>query len=387
MPGDDLKSELPSNESRQNDWVYEHNIEGEGRWTNRKLEQEINDDGLKKDDWAYKAVVFALQLFCDFHDKQTNVISKFAAQQKPNISISDYQARIVRYTRDSHPAFHIIAVIYCDRMISNTKYPFILNSLSVHRAYLACVLLANKVFGEKQSTNKVFAQAGGLGYVYVDKKNEASGKVERILKPEINLLEIEVLNMLEFELKVDVTEFTQYKSVLEEGYKRSCAWHAAPVTLLSPPQLLASPKVEEKPPANAQGPSVPLSSLWVPVVPDTSSLGHVSHSSSLPLPTATSVSSSSSDATKLPLDSLSGTSKAASTGEDDIGKYLLEDTTPAGVQPQLNLALDPTSALLPLRLFNVELGVPLVPVHGKYRNQTEVFSDDDNTGQALKKRR
>ncbi|KAJ4900292.1 Cyclin [Raphanus sativus] len=105
-----------------------------------------------------------------------------------SISIRSYLERILKYANCSHSCY-IVAYIYLDRFIK--KQPFLLfNSLSIHRFIITSVLVSAKFIDDLCYNNGYYAQVGGIS------------------KEEMNLLELDFLFGIGFQLNVTVSTFS-----------------------------------------------------------------------------------------------------------------------------------------------------------------------------------
>jgi len=128
-------------------------------------------------------------------------VTRFQALRAPQIAIKAYLKRIVKYSNCSEECF-ILALIYIDRLIKvNEK--FMLNSLNVHRLMITSVMLGAKFFDDQYYNNAHFGKVGGVSC------------------KEINLLEIEFVFMINFNLYVDTDLYETYSKRLES--------HAQPI--------------------------------------------------------------------------------------------------------------------------------------------------------------
>lgn len=137
---------------------------------------------------------------------QNAIKTKFTSKSKPTIAIKDYLSRIMNFFKCSQETL-ILAMIYIDRVTESISH-FVLNSLNIHRSVnfykkyninffcrilVTSVTIAAKFFDEIYYTNAYYAKVGGLS-----------------LK-ELNLLEIEFLNLIDYRLYVDSDIFFQYR--------------------------------------------------------------------------------------------------------------------------------------------------------------------------------
>jgi len=84
--------------------------------------------------------------------------------------------------------------VYIDRLISKRKV--VLDALNVHRLVVTSVMLAAKFFDDMYLDNHHYAAVGGVP------------------KTEMNILELEFLFLLEFNLFVTTADYDMYRSAL-----------------------------------------------------------------------------------------------------------------------------------------------------------------------------
>jgi len=139
-----------------------------------------------------------LTRLCERNDRfmiNQTAVTRFQALRAPQIAIKSYLERIVKYSNCSEECF-VLALIYIDRLIKvNEK--FMLNSLNVHRLMITSVMLGAKFFDDQYYNNAHFGKVGGVSC------------------KEINLLEIEFVFMINFNLYVETDLFETYSKRLE----------------------------------------------------------------------------------------------------------------------------------------------------------------------------
>eukprot|EP00178_Gracilaria_changii_P002096 TRINITY_DN130_c2_g2_i1.p1 TRINITY_DN130_c2_g2~~TRINITY_DN130_c2_g2_i1.p1 ORF type:complete len:329 (+),score=64.50 TRINITY_DN130_c2_g2_i1:342-1328(+) len=124
--------------------------------------------------------------------------SVFHALQPPSITPVEYLRRLARYAFCSRSAF-ILAFYYLQKIAGLPKTCLTITSLSIHRLLLTATLLATKMVDDILYDNAHFAKVGGL-----DVK-------------ELNMLELDMLSVLRFELCVSAEQFEAFeRSVLSE---------------------------------------------------------------------------------------------------------------------------------------------------------------------------
>jgi len=138
-----------------------------------------------------------LNRLCERNDKyiMTNTtVTRFHALRAPEITTKFYIKRIAKYSSCSEESF-VLALIYIDRLISKNGN-FLVNSLNVHRLIITSIMLAVKFFDDQYLNNAYFGEVGGVSC------------------KEMNLLEIEFLFMINFELYVESDLFHKYQERL-----------------------------------------------------------------------------------------------------------------------------------------------------------------------------
>ena len=125
--------------------------------------------------------------------QQQQEITKFHALKPPQISVLAYLERIYKYANCSSECF-VLALIYIDRLIS--KNNFLLTDLNVHRVLITAVMLAAKFFDDAYYNNAYYAKVGGIAV------------------SELNVLEVEFLFRIHFELHCASDVYVQYHGEL-----------------------------------------------------------------------------------------------------------------------------------------------------------------------------
>jgi hypothetical protein len=164
------------------------------------------------------------QLFSNPLDKlpsDVRSISLFHTERIPSIGIADYLTRIALYGEASEEvlvmAFIHISRIHhanqvalqlvaqgADPMTLNPK-PFVLNTLSIHRLLLLSIVCSAKFFDDAYFNNHFYAKIGG------------------ITLRELNLLEIEFLALISFDLHIPSGVYKRfYKELCNSALHPSC---------------------------------------------------------------------------------------------------------------------------------------------------------------------
>ncbi|CAD8052205.1 unnamed protein product [Paramecium primaurelia] len=133
--------------------------------------------------------------------KETDVLelesnSIFHAITAPAISIYNYLQRINKYTHCSEQCF-VIALIYLDRL-QEKHANLVLNSHCIHRFLLLAIVTAIKFQDDDYYKNEYYAKIGGIN-----------------LK-EINKLEQEFLEYMNYDLFIDEQQYQIYENRLLE---------------------------------------------------------------------------------------------------------------------------------------------------------------------------
>lgn len=115
--------------------------------------------------------------------------SKFQCSYPPVISILSYLQRLRKYSNCSDSCF-VVLLIYVDRIIESRRIT--LTCLNVHRVILTAVLISSKFHDDIFYNNAFYAKLGGIS------------------APEMNILEIEFLKMINFSLFVDSVAYEKY---------------------------------------------------------------------------------------------------------------------------------------------------------------------------------
>lgn len=138
-----------------------------------------------------------------------NFSSGFTAKSVPSISVRDYLKRIATCSHCSDECF-ILALIYIDRITENKK--FIIKSLNIHRSNFAMRSSSDSLLSHRLLLVGVMLAAKFFDDIYYN--NEYYSRVGGIPKKEINQLEIEFLNYINFTLYVDPIIFFRYRERL-----------------------------------------------------------------------------------------------------------------------------------------------------------------------------
>lgn len=121
-------------------------------------------------------------------------LTRFHSRAAPGISIGAYLRRLAKYTTLDKPCM-LVVLIYIDRVCERMS-GFTICSLTVHRFLCAAVVCATKALCDSFSTNAHYARVGGISLV------------------EMNLLEKEFLNVIDWRLMVTAPVIQHYYTSL-----------------------------------------------------------------------------------------------------------------------------------------------------------------------------
>ncbi|GJZ45142.1 cyclin-U4-1-like protein [Tanacetum coccineum] len=125
----------------------------------------------------------------------TQKLSVFNGLIRPNISIQSYLERIFKYANCSMSCY-VVAYVYLDRFVK--KQPYLpINSFNVHRLLVTSVLTSIKFMDDICYNNAYYARIGGISTA------------------EINVLEVDFLFRLGFNLNVTPDTFRAYCMYLQ----------------------------------------------------------------------------------------------------------------------------------------------------------------------------
>lgn len=127
-----------------------------------------------------------------------NNLTRFHSRTPPNISLSDYLRRIVKYTSVEKSCL-LILLIYIDRICELHPH-FTVSSLTVHRFLITAVTVSSKALCDSYCTNSHYAKVGGIS------------------THEINALELEFLRLIDWHLSSTGPILQQYYANLVEQH-------------------------------------------------------------------------------------------------------------------------------------------------------------------------
>ncbi|CAO3578732.1 unnamed protein product [Absidia cylindrospora] len=117
-------------------------------------------------------------------------LTRFHSRIPPNITLSDYLRRIIKFTSIEKSCLLII-LIYIDRVCERHPH-FTISSLTVHRFLITAVTLSSKALSDSYCTNSHYARIGGIS------------------TQELNALELEFLALIDWRLASTGVVLQQY---------------------------------------------------------------------------------------------------------------------------------------------------------------------------------
>lgn len=126
--------------------------------------------------------------------KPPHSMTCFHSSRAPNISVTEYLARMQRFLGCSTECY-ILGVLYIDRLIK--RRPWIaVTALSCHRLVLCSLVLAAKFQDDKFYSNDFYARVGGLRL------------------QELNALEINFMKLLDWQVHTMPEEYEFYRDLV-----------------------------------------------------------------------------------------------------------------------------------------------------------------------------
>ncbi|KAF9435785.1 hypothetical protein BGZ76_005540 [Entomortierella beljakovae] len=127
-------------------------------------------------------------------------LTRFHSRAPPQISVFDYLRRIVKYTSLERSCL-LVVLIYIDRVCEKVR-TFTISSLTVHRFIITSITIAAKAVCDSYCNNSYYAKVGGLS------------------TQELNTLEVEFLNLIEWRVAVEGTVMQRYYVNLVRQHSR-----------------------------------------------------------------------------------------------------------------------------------------------------------------------
>lgn len=119
-------------------------------------------------------------------------LTGFHSTCTPPVSIHDYLMRIAKYFQCSSECF-VLCLVYIDRIVK--LHPeFTICKLNIHRLLVTSIVLAVKFFDDIYYSNAYYAKVGG------------------VRTKEVNALEAQFLQMIDWQLHVTPEEYSQYRN-------------------------------------------------------------------------------------------------------------------------------------------------------------------------------
>lgn len=125
-------------------------------------------------------------------------LTLFHCRSIPNVSISVYLNRLVRYYCCSEPCI-VLCLIYIDRVQKHHPDRIVVSFWSVHRLMTTALALAAKFHDDHYFPNAYYAKVGGIPL------------------RDFNAAEVHFLNLLQWRLLVNADEYDQYKTGLAQS--------------------------------------------------------------------------------------------------------------------------------------------------------------------------
>jgi hypothetical protein len=117
-------------------------------------------------------------------------LSRFHSRHVPSISIQDYLCRILKFTQ--LPSCILLCIlIYADRC------SLLFSSLTAHRFIIAAITVASKSISDIYCTNTFFSKVGGISL------------------QELNVLELEFLQLIQWNAVITLEEMSLYYQQLQ----------------------------------------------------------------------------------------------------------------------------------------------------------------------------
>lgn len=147
-------------------------------------------------------------------------VTKFHSVRAPQLSIRDYLMRIAKYFQCSRECF-VLCLVYIDRIVK--LHPeFTICSLNIHRLLVTSVMLAAKFFDDVYYSNAYYAKVGG------------------VRTKEVNTLEAQFLQLIDWRLNVTPQEYNQYRFHVCSA-ARGARGGGGPATVSSGPTVASTP--------------------------------------------------------------------------------------------------------------------------------------------------
>ncbi|GAM26318.1 hypothetical protein SAMD00019534_094930, partial [Acytostelium subglobosum LB1] len=157
---------------------------------------EITANPDNANDCLLKSLFLCINQLLAVGDQVPNNYNQFLPDNMrlPMITIDLYIARILKYSPCSKECF-ITILMYIDRLI--TKRNFVVNSYNIHRILITSILVAAKYLDDIFYNNHFYSQVGGVSV------------------KEINVMELDFLKLLSFDVSIKLESFVHYAAAME----------------------------------------------------------------------------------------------------------------------------------------------------------------------------
>ena len=143
------------------------------------------------------AVANVLETYLKCREEEEYISTSFHAGKTPSISIRQYINRMAQFMKCTEEIF-VLALIYIDR-VTTRKKDLVINGFCIHRLFLSAMVVAAKFFEDKYYKNSYYCKVGG------------------VTNSELNTLEAEFLEYIDFRLYVSIEDYANYFHTLK-GY-------------------------------------------------------------------------------------------------------------------------------------------------------------------------
>eukprot|EP00002_Diphylleia_rotans_P029050 TRINITY_DN5885_c0_g1_i2.p1 TRINITY_DN5885_c0_g1~~TRINITY_DN5885_c0_g1_i2.p1 ORF type:complete len:197 (+),score=49.43 TRINITY_DN5885_c0_g1_i2:52-642(+) len=133
----------------------------------------------------------------DHPSHEISAALKFNTGRKISVPLQSFVEKFLKSAYCSS-ACYVIVLIYLDRIARNHPL-FHINSHNIHRLFVSSLLIASKVHDEKPQDNLHYSRISGFPI------------------GELNALELEFLNLVQFDTHVDPHTYQEYVERLNQG--------------------------------------------------------------------------------------------------------------------------------------------------------------------------
>jgi len=175
-------------------------------------------------------------------------LSMFFATFKQPFPLSDYLARLVRYTGCSHAAY-VVALVYLTRL--SASYPVLaLSDYNVHRLYMTALVLAAKYVDDEVYAAAHYARVGGVPSTR-----------------ELNALEVHMLRLLNWNVSVDAHTYAVFEAFMLDRPEGLPGADAAVMAPQSAPIAVGTPTLPDSPVTSTNSSPAGSYASWAPATP------------------------------------------------------------------------------------------------------------------------